>query len=73
MNMELKKAVEDLDKATNSTLISYGDIAKAFSEMHPYLLNQLMLGLLKVCTYPIRQGDGRIDARVQKLALEVWG
>ena len=72
MNKELQDAVTVLDKATNSTIVGPTEIYRAFQGMHSYLLNQLILGLLKVCADPHRQGDGRIHLDIQKLAKELW-
>jgi len=73
MNRELQDAASALDKATNSTIVGPTEIYWVFRYMHSYLLNQLILGLLKVCADPGRQGDGRINPDIQKLAKELWG
>ena len=69
---ELRRAVDELESSINSTLVNPTTIAHAFSSTHPYLLNQLVLGLLKVRANPVRQGDGRIHPDIQKLAKELW-
>ena len=72
VSQSLKEAVKSLDDATNEMTIGPSEIAEAFQDMHPYLLNQLILGLLKVCSHPMRQGDDRILKQIQELAMELW-
>ena len=67
---DLKQAVDDLEKATNSTLINPEVIGKAFHSMHPYLLNQLALGIT-LMIYK-RQQDGRLNKYLVKASKELW-
>ena len=67
---DLAKAVDDLEKATNSTLINPEVIGKAFHSIHPYLLNQLALGITLMIHK--RQTDGRLNRVLVKASKELW-
>jgi hypothetical protein len=67
---DLAKAVDDLGKATNSTLIDARVIANSFRTMHPYLLNQLALGITLMINK--RQHDGRLNRVLVKASKELW-
>ena len=68
---DLKKAVDDLGKAINSTLVRPKIIGKALRQMHPYLLNQLGLGITMM--YAKRAGDQRLNLILEKASIEIWG
>ena len=68
---DLDKAVDELGKALNSTLIDPKIIGKALQQMHPYLLNQLGLGITMM--YCKRAGDQRLNLILEKASIEIWG
>ena len=68
---DLKKAIADLDKALNSSLVRPKIIGKALQQMHPYLLNQLGLGITMM--FCKRAGDQRLNLILEKASIEIWG
>ena len=70
---ELNEAVDRLSDAVNDMSVKADMICRAFLGVHPYLLNQIGLGLLKAVAFPSRHSDGRICGVLKKAAEEVWG
>jgi len=69
---KLRKAINELDNAINDMGVSIELIGKGFLTLHPYLLNQLMLGLTYTCANSTRQIDPRINPKFQELSKEIW-
>ena len=67
---DLKKAVDDLGKVLNSYKVRPKIIGKALRQMHPYLLNQLGLGIS--FQYAKRAGDQRLNLILEKASKELW-
>jgi len=68
---DLFNAIDDLGKALNSSKVKPKIIGKALRQMHPYLLNQLGLG---VCfQFTKRAGDQRLNLTLEKASIEIWG
>ena len=67
---DLMNAIADLEKAINSTLVHPRTIGKALRQMHPYLLNQLALGV--GFQFAKRAGDQRLNLTLEKAFLEIW-
>jgi len=64
----IDKAVDSLESATNDALVNYADIKQAFLRVHPYLLNQIALGVCSAVKH--RETDGRINIAGLKGLLE---
>lgn len=68
----INKAVDALSDAINEMTVKYEMIEKAFLGVHPYLLNQIGLGLLKAVSFRSRITDGRICGILKTAAKEAW-
>jgi hypothetical protein len=68
---QIQDAVTVLEKSVNSTLVTPRMISKAFLTLHPYLLNEVLLGILLSAAQ--REGDGRVNHRIITFAKELWG
>ena len=68
---DLMKAIGDLQKAINSTLVRPRIIGEALQQMHPYLLNQLGLGVMFM--FAKRAGDQRLNLTLETASTEIWG
>jgi hypothetical protein len=66
---EIKEAVDKLADSVNDTLSDWDMIGKAFLGVHPYLLNQIALGVLYATAR--RQHDGRINTTLARASLQV--
>lgn len=69
--LKIKKLAEELASVTNSSLVTYDEIAQAFGGIHSYLFNQLLLGMIKNLKY--RKGDGRILPQLFEAYEKIWG
>ena len=55
----INATVKQLQNAVNNSLVTYEDIARAFLQVHPYLLNEIAKGICSAVN--TRKQDGRIN------------
>jgi hypothetical protein len=68
---KIKEAVNALDQAVNDMGVTSRKIGEAFLGTHPYLLNEIALGVLFACSWG--KGDGRLNPRIVELGIDMWG